>query len=101
MRAAVPGTLLNKYVCFEPVSSEGESIVWEIQSPSQFVLSFENSDQAELEKESLAQEKVRTTAVHSWREILETLVTPLCCLFKKCCTLVKTVGRQDCRCACF
>lgn len=57
MRVAVPGTALLKCVYFEPecsVSSQGELSVWEIYSSSQFMLSFGNSDQAELEKESLS-----------------------------------------------
>lgn len=36
---------------------------------------------------SLSLEKVRTTAVHLWKEILETVVTKFCCLLKKCCSL--------------
>lgn len=79
-------TALHKCVCFEPecsVPSEGELSVWEIYSASQFMLLFGNSDQAELEKESSSQEKVRTTAVHLWEEILEPVVMPFCCLFQK------------------
>lgn len=51
-------------------------------SSNQSVLLFGNPDQA---VQKLV--KVKTTAVHLWKEILETVVTMFCCLLKKCCSL--------------
>lgn len=60
-------------VCFEPeLRLQRGTIACSGKRCKTIMLSLGNSDPAELGKDSCSQEEVKTTAVHLWKETLET-----------------------------